>query len=149
MRTLSLNVNKSKYMIFKTTRRNNMINPLNIKIDNTYINRVDELNFLGISFNEQLNWQSHINNISNRCSRAIGILNKLKRLLPLNIKIMLYNTLILSHLNYGLTAWGYRCDRIKTLILSHLNYGLTAWGYRCDRIKTSKESRPNYMFKQI
>ena len=58
---LSLNVNKSKYMIFKMARRNNMINPLNIKkIDNTYIDRVDELNFLGISFNEQLNWQSHI-----------------------------------------------------------------------------------------
>ena len=110
---LSLNVNKSKYMIFKTARRNNMINPLNIKINNTYIDRVDEFNFLGISFNEQLNWQSHINKISNRCSRIIGILNKLKRLLPLNIKIMLYNTLILSHLNYGLTAWGYRCDRLK------------------------------------
>ena len=74
---LSLNVNKSKYMIFKTARRNNMINPLNIKIDNTYIDRVDELNFLGISFNEQLNWQSHIKKISNRCSRIIGILNKL------------------------------------------------------------------------
>ena len=52
---LSLNVNKSKYVIFKTARRNNMINPLNIKIDNTYIDRVDEFNFLGISFNEQLN----------------------------------------------------------------------------------------------
>ena len=125
---LSLNVNKSTYMIFKTARRINMINPLNIKIDNTYIDRVDEFNFLGISFNEQLNWQSHIKNILNRCSRIIGILNKLKRLLPLNIKIMLYNTLILSHLNNGLTAWGYRCDRIK---------------------KTSKESRPNYMFKQM
>ena len=57
---LSLNVNKSKYMIFKAARRNNMINPLNIKIDNTYMDRVDEFNFLGISFNEQLNWQSHI-----------------------------------------------------------------------------------------
>ena len=112
---LSLNVNKSTYMIFKTARRINMINPLNIKIDNTYIDRVDEFNFLGISFNEQLNWQSHIKKNSNRCSRIIGILNKLKRLLPLNIKIMLYNTLILSHLNYGLTAWGYRCDRIKKL----------------------------------
>ena len=89
-----------------------MINPLNIKIDNAYIDRVEEFNFLGISFNEQLNWQSHIKK-SNRCSRIIVIQNKLKRLLPLNIKIMLYNTLILSHLNYGLTAWGYRCDIIK------------------------------------
>ena len=93
-------------MIFKTARRNNMINPLNIKIDNTYIDRVDEFNFLGISYNEQLNWQNHIKKISNRCSRIIGILNKLKRLLPLNIKIMLYNTLILSYLNYGFNGLG-------------------------------------------
>ena len=61
-------------MIFKTARINNMINPLNIKIDNTCIDRVDELNFLGISFNEKLNWQSHIKKISNRGSRIIGIL---------------------------------------------------------------------------
>ena len=109
---LSLNVNKSKYIIFKTAG-NNMIHPLNIKIDNTYIDRVDEFNSIGISFNEQLNMEKLHKKNSNRCSRIIGILNKLKRLLPLNIKIMLYNTLILSHLNYGLTAWGYRCDRIK------------------------------------
>ena len=103
-------------MIFKTARRNNIINPLNIKIDNRNIDRVDELNFLGINFNEQLlNWQSHIKKISNRCSRTISITNKLKRLLPLHIKIMLCNTLIMSHLNYGLTAWGYRCDIIKKL----------------------------------
>ena len=57
---LSLNVNKSKYMIFKTTRRNNFINPVNVKIDNANIERVYEFNFLRISFNEQLNWQSHI-----------------------------------------------------------------------------------------
>ena len=93
----------------------NMINPLKIKIDNTNINSEDELNFLGISFNEQLNWKSHVDKISNRYSKTKGILNKLKQLLPLNIKIMLYNILILSHLKYGLTACGYRCDRIKTV----------------------------------
>ena len=102
-------------MIFKMVRRNNLVNTPNLKIDNTNFYRVDEFNFLELSFNEQLNWQSHIEKISKRCSRTTGILNKLKRLLPLNIKIMLYNTLRLSHLSYGLTAWGYRCDRIKKL----------------------------------
>ena len=66
-------------MIFKTARRNNMINPLNIRIDNTNIDRVDEFNFLGISFNEQLNWQSDMKKNLNMCSRIIGILYKLKR----------------------------------------------------------------------
>ena len=39
---LSLNVNQSKYMIFKTARRNDMINSRNIKIDNTNIDRIYE-----------------------------------------------------------------------------------------------------------
>ena len=75
-------------MIFKTSRRNNMINPRNIKIDNTNIDREDEFNFLGQSFNEQLNWQSHIGTISNWSSRTtcIGIINKLKRMVPFKYK---------------------------------------------------------------
>ena len=81
-------------MIFKTARRNNNYGkPTKSKIIyNSNIDRVYELNFLGLNFNEQLNWQSQIDRISNRCSRTIGILNKLKRLLPLNVNIMLYNT---------------------------------------------------------
>ena len=38
----------------------------------------------------------------------IGILNRLKYVLPLAIKIMYYyNTLILPHINYCIMAWGY------------------------------------------
>ena len=50
---LSLNINKTKYILFKTTRRKGATSPL-LKIDNTNIDRVLELNFLGINFNEQL-----------------------------------------------------------------------------------------------
>ena len=63
---------------------------------------IDKLTF-NETFNEKLNWQNHIDNISNRGSRNMGIINKFKRLLLLNTKIMLY-TLILLHLNYGLTG---------------------------------------------
>ena len=83
-------------------------------IDSTTIDKVAEFNFLGINLNEQFNW-SHNDKISNRFSRTLVVLNTLKRLLALNIKIILYNTVILSHLNYGVTAWGYKHDRIKKL----------------------------------
>ena len=63
--------------------------------------------------NEQFNWKGHIDKFSNRFSRTIGVLNRLKRLLPLNIKIILYNPLILP--NFGVTAWGYKYDRIQKL----------------------------------
>ena len=91
-----------------------MTSPLLI-IDNTTVDRVAELNFLGINLNEQFNWKSHIEKISHRFSRMLGVLNRLRRLLALNIKIILYNTLILPHLNYGVTSWGYTYDRIQKL----------------------------------
>ncbi len=42
----------------------------------------------------------------------MGILNQLKYLLP---KLLIYNSLIISYLNFGIMAWGYKCNRITKL----------------------------------
>ena len=63
-------------------------------------------NFLGLIMDEHLNWKSHVETISNKCFMTIGVLNKLKYFLPLTVKLILYNSLILPHLNYGLMTWG-------------------------------------------
>ncbi len=43
----------------------------------------------------------------------IGILNRLKYVLPLGIKNnVIYNTLILPHINYCIMAWGYKGPRL-------------------------------------
>ena len=56
-----------------------------------------------------------MNKIANKISRSIGILNKLKRCLPQDTLYLLYNSLVLSHLNYGILAWGYQTDRLFKL----------------------------------
>ncbi len=45
----------------------------------------------------------------------IGILNRLKHFLPIQIKLTLYNSLILSHINYCLLIWGYENERVTKL----------------------------------
>ena len=107
---LTLNVQKTKYMLFKTSKKK--VQTLLLQMDNKIIDKVLDFNFLGIHFNEQLNWKSHIDNLSVKCCRILGILNRLKRILPLNIQIILYNSLMLPHLNYGITLWGFKCERI-------------------------------------
>ena len=47
--------------------------------------------------------------------KKIGILNKLKHTLPQEIKIILYNSLILPHINYCIMAWGFHSNRILKL----------------------------------
>ena len=110
---LSLNVSKTKYMIFHKPQRK--INPLLLTMNNTTIERVSNFDFLGIVLNEHLNWKPHIDKISNKISRSIGILNKNKHFIPLQSKLHIYSSLILSYLNFGILTWGYKCDRIVKL----------------------------------
>ncbi len=99
---LSLNISKCKYIIFHTPQRK--INPLYLKINDNVIDRVKEFNFLGLTLDENLNWKSHINIISNKISKSMGVLNKLKYCLPINAKHLIYNSntfsskLLCSHL---------------------------------------------------
>ena len=75
-----------------------------LQIIGTEIESVQEFNYLGIQLNEHLTWKNHVNKIANK----IGILNKLKRCPPQDTLYLLYNSLVLSHLNYGVLAWGYQ-----------------------------------------
>ena len=110
---LSLNAKKSKFMIFKQV--NKKIEPLSLKIENTNIERVTDFNFLGLTISDNLEWKNHVQKIGNNCSRTIGILNKLKHILPANISLMLYNSLLLPQLNYCILAWGHNCKRLIKL----------------------------------
>ena len=110
---LSLNVNKSKYMIFHMPQKKIPI--LHVKIDDTEIEKVSSFDFLRLTINEHLSWKSHIDKISNKISRSIGILNRLKHFIPLQSKLFIYSSLIASYLNFGILTWGYRCERITKL----------------------------------
>ena len=67
---------------------------------------VNSFDFLGITIEKHLTWKSHVDKISNKISKTIGTLNRLKFYLPLNAKLAIYNSLILSHINYGILLWG-------------------------------------------
>ena len=99
---LSLNVTKSKFMVFHTQHKHRAIKPPVPKINNTNIEIVEQFKFLGLTLDSNLNWEKHSDNITNTCSQIIGILNRLKHILPQSITIMLYNALLLPHIDYCL-----------------------------------------------
>ena len=61
--------------------------------------------FLGITIDEHLDWKVHIDNLSNKIARNVGVINKLKHFLPAYIMKTLYSTLIESHLQYCTLLW--------------------------------------------
>ncbi len=68
-------------MINHTANKN--VESVKLMIDSINIDRVYEFNLISLTVNGNVNWKSHINTISNKVSKNIGILNKLKHFLPL------------------------------------------------------------------
>ena len=99
-----------------------------LKINGVSIERVKEFRFLGIVLNENLTWSNHIDYISIKISKIIGIMSCLKNYLPKSCLKFIYLALIHSHLNYGILVWGYECKKIFKLqkkavrILSKVHY---------------------------
>ena len=113
---LSLNAKKSNYMLFHHIRNKRESGTIvNLQINNTEVQRVSDFNFLGVTINEHIDWSPHINKLSNKISRTLGVMNKLKRCLPHAIMKLMYNSLIQIHLYFGITVWGYNCARISKL----------------------------------
>ena len=70
------------------------------------IHEVDQFKYLGVILDNKLSWSQHINYLVTKLSQVAGILYKVRSLLPLKSRIMIYNSLASSYLNYGTVAWG-------------------------------------------
>ena len=67
------------------------------------VDRVSEFNFLGLIISSDLKWNKHI---SLKISKVIGIMFRMKYILPSGILHTIYNTLIMPHYSYCLLTWG-------------------------------------------
>jgi len=110
---LRINTAKTKFMCFRVRQKN--ISYPNIKLGTDSIDIVTSFNFLGITFDEYLDWSIHISQLSCKLSKIIGILSRLKNELPHTILRMIFNSLFNSHLHYGVLNWGYRAEKIIKL----------------------------------
>ena len=110
---LSINVQKTRAMMFHMPQR--VVNFPTLQINDTEIEFVTSFNFLGIKLHQNLKWDSHIETVTKKMSRTIGVMNKMKNFLPLGALLKIYNALIAPHLNYGVMVWGKNCDKILKL----------------------------------
>ena len=99
---LFLNINKTKYMIFSMKDKPP---DMNILIGNTPIGRADVHKFLGVHIDDKINFSHHISTICSKLSRGIGILRRVKPLVPQDVLKQLYYAFIYSHFTYAITSY--------------------------------------------
>ena len=76
-----------------------------LKLGDSFTQETYQTKFLGLVLDKNLTFKYHISYIESKVSRSVGVLFKLNSYLPIRILKMLYNSLILPHLNYGVECW--------------------------------------------
>ena len=64
------------------------------------------MNYLGVYLDDKLNWNRRIGYLITKLSSASAIFYKLRNVLPINILISVYYSIVYSHLQYAVTSWG-------------------------------------------
>ena len=106
-------------MLFSPKNKRFDSESITISIDNNTIEKVDKTKFLGVIIDSKLQWKYHIQYISSKISKSIGILMKARKVFCTNTLVSLYYSFVYSYLSYCVMVWGTACathlDRLVKL----------------------------------
>lgn len=100
---LSLNVMKSNFLFFSNEDH---IDVPNVEILGKGLARKKSVKYLGILIDDKLSWDVHIKSVTSKILQGIGVLKRLKSVLPYKSLLSIYYSLIQSHIQYGIVNWG-------------------------------------------
>ena len=91
---LSVNVKKTKLLIFRPREKMLLIGR-QVVIENNVLEQVDNTKFLGVYIDQHLTWETHVNFITTKICKSVGLLYKAKNDLPSKSLLTLYYALFI------------------------------------------------------
>jgi hypothetical protein len=102
---LTLNIKKTKFMIFGTTYALKNFSDISLMYGNSTVERVNKFKYLGVILDPHLSWCEHVEYISSTISKRIGVIRRVKFYLPPKTLNMLANALVFPHFDYCSAVW--------------------------------------------
>ena len=104
---LVVNASKSSTMIITTPYNiTNICKPLSLKINDATLEHNTSSKLLGIMIDQTLKWDTHVKYICKKINPKIGLIHRLRKILPTKVLSTLYLTLIQPHIDYCISVWG-------------------------------------------
>ena len=116
---LTLNVSKCKFVIYGSSRKVAKFDNVSITVNDSILDRIDSSKYLGVTIQQNLTWSEHIDNISKKLNQCLGLIRRIKFLLPIQARLTLYNTLVLPLLDYSDIVWG---DKNNSTLMNHCTF---------------------------
>ena len=107
---LTLNISKSNFVIFHPKQKKPNYKPKICLFDNekneyATLESKEYIKYLGILIDKNLTWKHHIDTVSLKISKTVGLLAKLRHFVPRQILLKIYQSLVYPYIT-GLAAWG-------------------------------------------
>lgn len=102
---LKLNTSKTKAVYFRPKNKQTPCH-VPLKLGSSELEIVQRIKCLGIIFDQHMSWNAHTEKLCGTISRISGILSRVRFSLPKAVKLLIYKSLFLSHVNYCHLVWG-------------------------------------------
>ena len=97
---LTLNVSKTKFMVFGTKHKLENVADIPLHADGEVIERVHSFKYLGVILDETLSFEEHIDTLYRKTCSKMGAIKKVTTCVNQETALMLYRSLMLQHLDY-------------------------------------------------
>ena len=108
---LTLNVSKTKTMVFGTPHMLKENPKLVMQQDGVEFEQVSTFKYLGLMLDSSISFESHLGTLTKKVSSRLGVLGRVRKFLPLKQRLVLYNSLILPHFDYASFVWSNACSK--------------------------------------
>jgi hypothetical protein len=99
-----------------TISRNKTPVKFNYCLHGHLLESVDKAKYLGVAINEDLEWESHINNICGKANKTLGFLRRNLNIGSTSVKEQVYKSLVIPLLEYACSVWDPRLESDITKI---------------------------------
>ena len=114
---LTLTVSKSKFTLIGGPRKLNTLEEFTLTIKEKELDSVNSYKYLGVIINENLSWTDHVDYIKNKVSQRLGVLRRIKHLLPRDTRELFVKAMVLPILDYADVTWG---DKANTTLMNKI-----------------------------
>ena len=121
---LSINLEKTKYMIIRSLNSPLPINVCQVYVHNTEIERVATAKYLGLQLDECMTWKKHIQDTAKDICKPIGTMFKLRNRINQRTMKKIYYALVLSKLTYMMMIWTCAKEKYKKQLYTLQNRAL-------------------------
>ena len=77
-----------------------------LKINKTALEKCSSYKYLGLFFDKDLDWKTHVDYICKKLAKTCGIISKVRHCVDINTLKTIYYSLGYSYLRYGNIVWG-------------------------------------------